>query len=728
MADTYTTLLDLTKFEVGSRNNTWGSAFGNELDAIDEAVAGVGAISTTGGTTTLTKAQARERIQRITGTLASNAIIEVPATSSWYIFINDTTGAFTVTVRPAGGAGATITQSTKNLVRSNGSTCDVFEFGSASGSFQPLDAELTAIAGLTSAADRLPYFTGSGSASLATFTAFGRSLVDDADATAARSTLGLGTAATTAASAYQAADAELTALAGLTSAADALPYFTGSGTAAVTTLSSFMRTVLDDADAATARATLGITGANIAFTPYGNLAATDIAAAIRELEDEKGTVSGDVSGKVNRTGDTFSGTVGFGDASYIVYLSGSDAIMQWASGDYMLYDRTGNDLTVFIGSVARFFLSGSTAEIGGNTIWHAGNDGSGSGLDADTLRATTPSSFGLSLLDDANAAAARSTLGLGTAATSATGDFQAADATLTALAGVTTAADRLIYATGSDAFTVTTFTSFARSLLDDADAATMRSTLGLVIGTNVQAQDSELSALAGLTSAADTFPYFTGSGTAALGNVTSFARSILDDGDATTVRATLGLGTAATTASSAYQAADAELAAIAGLTSAADRLPYFTGSGTAALATFTSAGRALVDDADASAQLTTLGVSTFIKTLLDDADAATARATLGAGTGNGSITGGANGITTSGANLILDTNNNGGIGQLLLMQNVLGSTIAGGDTVNGANIKYLDIATTGFTPTVTANAGTTWRNVNGASVANNAIGLFIRTA
>jgi hypothetical protein len=54
---------------------------------------------------------------------------------------------------------------------------------------QPIDADLTAIAALTSAADKMPYATAAQTWALATVTTFARSLLDDADAATARGTL-----------------------------------------------------------------------------------------------------------------------------------------------------------------------------------------------------------------------------------------------------------------------------------------------------------------------------------------------------------------------------------------------------------------------------------------------------------------------------------------------------------------------------------------------------------
>ena len=60
---------------------------------------------------------------------------------------------------------------------------------------QPLDATLTALAGLANGANKLPYFTGTDTMNVADLSAFVRAMLGKADATAVLSYLGLGEAA-----------------------------------------------------------------------------------------------------------------------------------------------------------------------------------------------------------------------------------------------------------------------------------------------------------------------------------------------------------------------------------------------------------------------------------------------------------------------------------------------------------------------------------------------------
>ena len=79
-----------------------------------------------------------------------------------------------------------------------------------------------------------------------------------------------------------------------------------------------------------------------------------------------------------------------------------------------------------------------------------------------------------------------------------------------------------------------------------SDAANARANLGLAIGTNVQAQDAGLQSIAGLTTSADLAIYTTAADTYAVTSLTAYGRSLLDDADADAARTTLGLGSLAT--------------------------------------------------------------------------------------------------------------------------------------------------------------------------------------
>lgn len=339
-------------------------------------------------------------------------------------------------------------------------------------------------------------------------------------------------------------------------------------------------------------------------------------------------------------------------------------------------------------------------------------DGAGSGLDADLLDGLSSASF-QGIDATLTALAAYNTNGLltqtapdtftgrtitaGTAIGVTDGDGVAGnpvvavnDAELLALAGLTSAADALPYFTGSGTAALTTLTTFIRTLLDDVDQAAARATLALTPGTNVQAWDADLDALAavsttGLLARTGTSTFATrtltgpaagigvtngdgvaGNPTLALANDLSALEGLASTGIAVrsasdtwvqrSVAAGTGIGVTngdGVSGNPTVAITDAELLALAGLTSATDALPYFTGSGTAAVTTLTS----------------------FIRTLLDDADAATARTTLGITDAYVDTAG----DTMSGAlNITInDALNNGITNELFLSHNTTGSPAAG---------------------------------------------------
>lgn len=126
-------------------------------------------------------------------------------------------------------------------------------------------------------------------------------------------------------------------------------------------------------------------------------------------------------------------------------------------------------------------------------------------------------------------------------------DVQPLSGNLTAFSGAGNGANKFPYFTGSSSMALADLSSAGRSLIDDPDAPTMRATLGLAIGTNVQAFHANLSALSSLTPTANKLPYFNGVSTAALTDLSAAARSLLDDTDAATMRATLGAASSGTT-------------------------------------------------------------------------------------------------------------------------------------------------------------------------------------
>lgn len=453
---------------------------------------------------------------------------------------------------------------------------------------QAYDADLATWAGLTPSA-------------------FFQTLVDDADASTARATLGL-----TIGTHVQAYNANLTTYAGITPSANVQTILGAANYAAVRTSlglvigtdvqaydadlttwagltpSAYFQTLVDDADASAARTTLGLgtaataaTGTSGTVIPF--LDGTNTWSAAQTFQFANLVWASNNTDDTNkslrllsRNYDTSVEGEGWTalaaditTSAHTISIGGVDASYNAAT---QIDFYTAANVSTRTGTLRMRITSAGVIQDGsGNTVWTAGNDGSGSGLDADTLRGTTPTAFGLSLIDDAAASNARTTLGLviGT-------DVQAYHASLASISGLTTSANKGIYTTASNTYATYDLSATALTLLDDTSTSAMRTTLGLTIGTNVAAagantditsvylnntglkiKDTDashgLSIVPGSNLTADrTLTITTGDAARTLdisgGSVTisAYGATLTDDADASTARTTLGLGTSAT--------------------------------------------------------------------------------------------------------------------------------------------------------------------------------------
>lgn len=190
-------------------------------------------------------------------------------------------------------------------------------------------------------------------------------------------------------------------------------------------------------------------------------------------------------------------------------------------------------------------------------------------------------------------------------------------------------------------------------VLDDGDLNGFIAKMSAAFGKDFQALDATLTALAGLTTGANKLPYFTGTDTASQTDLTSVGRDIIGKGTIADILTYLGFtqvgrdiiagGTASDVLAylgvpnllNGKQDADNTLTALAMLAGAANKLPYFSGPDVMSMTDFSDIGRAIIAASDKPSVLSYLELTTLGQALVKGGTASDILRTLGFNNGNG---------------------------------------------------------------------------------------------
>ena len=132
MASSFSDRLKLELQASGENAGTWGDKTNNNLQVVDAFVNGYLSKSVAGSSdVTLTTADASataecsNKVIELTGALTGNINVFLPAKESNYVFFNNTTGSFTLTVAPTGHTanGAAITQGSHTMIYNKSDRC-----------------------------------------------------------------------------------------------------------------------------------------------------------------------------------------------------------------------------------------------------------------------------------------------------------------------------------------------------------------------------------------------------------------------------------------------------------------------------------------------------------------------------------------------------------------------------------------------------------------------------